>query len=134
VRTKNLRFHGVGPWRPKSEREIHLYERFGEEARVILDMIAADGALGEYPIEGQPYVGAEFIYAVRFEMATSLIDLLTRRTRAHLHDARATLNGAGRVAALVAADLGWSDEDVHRELNAYESLVRREFGAAGLTL
>jgi glycerol-3-phosphate dehydrogenase len=63
-----------------------------------------------------------------------LIDLLTRRTRAHLHDARATLKGAARVASFVAADLSWSDEDVHRELNAYESLVRREFGAAGLTL
>jgi glycerol-3-phosphate dehydrogenase len=134
VRTKNLRFHGVGPWRGTSERERHLYERFGEDARVILDMIAGDGALGEYPIEGQPYVGAEFVFSVRFEMATSLIDLLTRRTRAHLHDARATLNGAARVAALVAADLGWSDEDVQRELDAYESLVRREFGAAGLTL
>ena len=134
ARTKNLRFHGVGPWRPTSEREIHLYERFGEDARVILDMIAADEALGECPIEGQPYVGAEFIFSVRFEMATSLIDLLTRRTRAHLHDARATLEGAARVAALVAPDLAWSDEDVQRELHAYESLVRREFGAAGLTL
>ena len=134
VRTKNLRFHGVGPWRPTSEREIHLYQRFGEDARVILDMIATDGSLGECPIAGQPYVGAEFIFSVRFEMATSLIDLLTRRTRAHLHDARATLKGAARVATLVAADLSWSDEDVQRELNAYESLVRREFGAAGLTL
>jgi glycerol-3-phosphate dehydrogenase len=101
---------------------------------VILDMIAADGALGEFPIEGQPYVGAEFIFSVRFEMATSMIDLLTRRTRAHLHDARATLKGAALVATLVAPDLGWSDEDVQRELHAYESLVRREFGVAGLTL
>jgi glycerol-3-phosphate dehydrogenase len=134
VRTKNLRFHGVGPWRPTSEREIHLYQRFGEDAPVILDMIATDASLGECPIEGQPYVGAEFIFSVRFEMATSLIDLLTRRTRAHLHDARATLKGAARVATLVAADLSWSDDDVQRELNGYESLVRREFGAAGLTL
>jgi glycerol-3-phosphate dehydrogenase len=134
ARTKNLRFHGVGSWRPTSESEIHLYERFGEDARVILDMIAADGALGEFPIEGQPYVGAEFIFSVRFEMATSMIDLLTRRTRAHLHDARATLKGAALVATLVAPDLGWSDEDVQRELHAYESLVRREFGVAGLTL
>jgi glycerol-3-phosphate dehydrogenase len=134
VRTKKLRLHGVGPWRPTSERETHLYERFGEDALVILDMIAAHEELGACPIEGQPYVAAEFVYAARFEMATSLIDLLTRRTRAHLHDARATLQGAARVAQLVAADLGWSDEDRQRELDAYGSLVRREFGAAGLTL
>ena len=67
-------------------------------------------------------------------MATTLLDLLTRRTRAHLHDARATLRGAPHVAAIVAEELAWNDEDVRRELGAYESLVRREFGAAGLTL
>jgi glycerol-3-phosphate dehydrogenase len=67
-------------------------------------------------------------------MTTSLIDLLTRRTRAHLHDARATLVGSARVAALVADELGWDGKDVTRELNAYASLVQREFGAAGLTL
>ena len=133
-RTKRLRLHGVGPWRPTSEREIHLFERFGEDAKVILDLIAANEELGECPIEGQPYVGAEFVFSVRFEMATSLIDLLTRRTRAHLHDARATLRGAARVGALVAPVLGWSDEELQRQLNEYESLVRREFSAAGLTL
>ena len=67
-------------------------------------------------------------------MATSLIDLLTRRTRAHLHDARATLKGAARVGAFVAPTLGWSVEELQRQLKDYESLVRREFGAAGLTL
>jgi glycerol-3-phosphate dehydrogenase len=133
-RTKRLRLHGVGSWRPTSEREIHLYDRFGEDAKVVLDLIAANEELGECPIEGQPYVGAEFVFSVRFEMATSMIDLLTRRTRAHLHDARATLRGAARVGALVAPVLGWSDEDLRRQLDEYESLVRREFRAAGLTL
>jgi glycerol-3-phosphate dehydrogenase len=134
VRTKRLRLHGVGPWRPTSEREHHLYGRFGEDATVILELIADNQELGACPIEGQPYLGAEFIYSVRFEMATSLIDLLTRRTRAHLLDARATLKGAARVGALVAPTLGWSDEELQRQLKDYESLVRREFGAAGLTL
>jgi AraC-like DNA-binding protein len=44
------------------------------------------------------------------------------------------LDGAARVASLVADELRWSDEDVRRQLAAYESLVRREFSAAGLTL
>ncbi|HUZ40822.1 MAG TPA: glycerol-3-phosphate dehydrogenase/oxidase [Acidimicrobiales bacterium] len=134
VRTKNLRFHGVGPWRPTSDVEVHLYERFGEDARVILDLIAHDERLAERPIEGQPYVAAEFVYSARFEMTTSLIDLLTRRTRADLLDARATLAGASRVAALVADELGWDANDVRRELDAYGSLVQRVFSAAGLPL
>jgi glycerol-3-phosphate dehydrogenase len=134
TRTKNLRLHGVGPWRPTTERETNLYRRFGDEATIILEMIATNGELGECPIEGQPYLGAEFLFAARFEMATSLTDLLTRRTRAHLHDARATLRGASRVAALVADELGWDEAEVQRELAEYESLVRDEFGSAGLTL
>lgn len=134
VRTKHLPLHGVGPWRPETDDEMHLYRRYGQDASVILDMIAVDGDLAQRPIAGQPYVAAEFLFAARFEMATSLVDLLTRRTRTHLLDARATLKGAARVAALVADELGWSDEDVQRELFAYELLVRREFGAAGLTL
>lgn len=134
VRTKNLRLHGVGPWRPSTDREVHLYERFGDDARTILDMITADGTLGERPIDAQPYLAAEFVYSARFEMATSLIDLVTRRTRSHLHDARATLAGAARVAALVADEMGWSDHDVARECDAYAALVTSEFGAAGLSL
>jgi glycerol-3-phosphate dehydrogenase len=134
VRTKNLRFHGVGPWRPSTDVERHLYERFGEDAPVILELMARDERLAERPIDGQPYLGAEFVYCARFEMTTSLVDLLTRRTRAHLHDARATLRGAPGVAALVADELGWDGGDVQRELAEYESLVRREFSAAGLTL
>jgi len=134
VQTKQLRLHGVGPWRPTNERESHLYERFGEDAQTVLDLIAENAELGTCPIEGQPYVGAEFLYSARLEMATSLIDLLTRRTRAHLHDVRATLQGAPAVAQIVAGEMGWSDDDVRHELDAYESLARREFGAAGLTL
>ena len=42
--------------------------------------------------------------------------------------------GATKVASLVADDMGWNDDDVRRELGAYELLVRREFSAAGLTL
>src|SRR5580692_9330168 len=45
VRTKKLRFHGVGAWRPSSLLETHLYQRFGEDALVILEMIAANDAL-----------------------------------------------------------------------------------------
>ncbi len=134
VRTKNLPLHGVGSWRPTSPLEHHLYRRFGEDAVTILQLIADDEALGDRPLEGQPYVAAEFVYSARYEMVTSLLDLLTRRTRAHLHDARATLEGAARVASLVADELGWSDVDVQREVDAYDALVRREFSAAGLSL
>jgi glycerol-3-phosphate dehydrogenase len=134
VRTKHLRLHGVSPWQPTTPLEVHLYQRYGSDTPVLLAMIETDGTLAETPIEGQPYVGAEFIFAVRQEMATSLLDLLTRRTRAHLHDARSTVASAGAVARLVAGEFGWSDDDVERQVTSYREMAEREFSLAGLHL
>ncbi|HEY5439197.1 MAG TPA: glycerol-3-phosphate dehydrogenase/oxidase [Acidimicrobiales bacterium] len=134
VRTKNLRLHGVDAWRPATALESHLYQRFGGDANVILQIIATDPTLGTPLIGGLPYVGAEFLYSARYEMTTSLVDLLTRRTRSHLIDARATLAAAPIIAKVVAPDLGWDDEETERQVGAYRNLVAREFLAAGLTL
>jgi glycerol-3-phosphate dehydrogenase len=65
-------------------------------------------------------------------MATSLVDLLTRRTRAHLLDARATRKAAAAIAELVGPELGWDDERRDLELRRYEELVKKELSAAGL--
>lgn len=132
--TKSLRLHGYGTWRPLTSLETHLYRRFGDDAIAVLDLASSEPSLGTPLIAGQPYVGAEFLYGVRHEMATSLVDLLTRRTRAHLHDARATLAAAPTVARLVAPELRWSDEEVERQIAAYQTLVAAEFSAAGLPL
>jgi len=134
VKTKNLALYGVSSWRPSSEFEAHLYHRFGADARGVLDMIAADPSLADTPIAGQPYVGAEFIFCAREELTTSLTDLLTRRTRAHLRDARATLDAATNVARLVAPAMNWDDDEVAAQVRAYRSLVESEFAAAGLSL
>ena len=134
VRTKNLRLHGTSAWRPTSELETHLYRRYGAEAAQLLAMVEGDPSLGERPIGGQRHINAEFVHAVRHEMATSLVDLLTRRTRAHLHDARATLAGAPSIAQLVAPEMNWGPEECERQVQSYRTLVEREFGAAGLVL
>jgi glycerol-3-phosphate dehydrogenase len=134
VRTKSLRLYGVSAWRPTGELETHLYHRFGADSAAVLDLIRSDITLGERAIVGQPYVRAEFIFSAREEMVTSLVDLLTRRTRAHLHDARATLDAAPAIAALVANDMRWNEADVVSQVEAYRSLVEHEFSAAGLAL
>jgi glycerol-3-phosphate dehydrogenase len=134
VRTKNLRLHGCGAWRPSTALESHLHDRYGEDSLSIIAMIAADPSLAAAPIANLPYIAAEFVYGVRHEMATSLIDLLTRRTRAHLHDARACVAAAPDIARLIAVDFGWSDEQVEQQVAHYRSLVENEFAAAGLSL
>ncbi len=134
ARTKTLRLYGTGAWRPNGELQAHLYHRFGEDALKVLAIIEGNGALGEPVIAGLPYVGAEFVFSAREEMATSLVDLLTRRTRAHLQDARATLTAAPAIANLVSGELAWSDDDQKREVESYRALVEYEFSAAGLSV
>jgi glycerol-3-phosphate dehydrogenase len=134
VRTKSLPLYGVSAWRPTSEFEVHLYHRFGADAPALIESIRHDPRLAETPIAGQPYVGAEFVFSAREEMATSLVDLLTRRTRAHLHDARATLAGAPTVARLVAPELNWDEEQIKDQIEGYRALAEDEFSAAGLVL
>ena len=79
-------------------------------------------------------IAAEFVFAASEEMSTSLVDLLTRRTRAHLFDARATLKATPAIADVVAPVYGWSDERRIDEVREYEQLVASELSAAGLTL
>jgi glycerol-3-phosphate dehydrogenase len=53
-----------------------------------------------------PYRACEVVWAVRHEMARTVEDVLARRTRALLLDARASVEAAPAVARLMAAELG----------------------------
>jgi glycerol-3-phosphate dehydrogenase len=134
TRTKSLRLHGVGSWRPTTPLETHLYQRYGQDALDVLAIVDAAPELATAPLKGLDYVMAEFVFAARSEMSTSLVDLLTRRTRAHLIDARATLAGAADVAAAVAPELGWDANRREDEVSRYRALVAQELTAAGLVL
>lgn len=134
TRTKSLALYGVSGWRPTGELETHLYHRFGAEAPRLLAMIDEDPTLAEPAIDGLPYRRVELRYCAREEMAVTLVDLLTRRTRAHLQDARATFAAAQDMADLVAKDMGWDETTVAAQVAAYRDLVKVEFAAAGLAL
>ncbi len=134
VKTKSLRLYGVSSWQPTSDAERYLFHHFGADTPRLATLMREDPTLATPVIVGQPYLGVEFVFGAQEEMATSLIDLVTRRTRAHLHDARATLDASERIARLVAATLHWSDEDVARQVDEYRRLVETEFHTAGLTV
>jgi len=105
---------------------VHLADRYGGEAEVILAMIDRDPGLGEQLVPGLPYLRAEAVYAARYEMVVTLDDILARRTRARLlaRDASAAL--AADVAALVADDLGWDDDEQARQVATYQALIDEE--------
>ena len=110
----------------------HLANRYGGEARALLAMIERDADLAEPLVPGLPYVRAEAVYAVRYEMARSVDDILSRRTRARLLGRDASAAAAPAVAALVAADLGWDAAEQDRQVKAFRALVDEERQAADL--
>jgi glycerol-3-phosphate dehydrogenase len=65
-----------------------------------------------------PYEAAEVVWAVRYEMARTVEDVLSRRTRSLLLDARASQEAAREVAHLLARELGrdavWEENQVEQ--------------------
>jgi glycerol-3-phosphate dehydrogenase len=110
----------------------HLAGRYGTEADAVIALLRAEPRLRDPLIPGLPYVRGEAIFAARHEMAATLDDVLTRRTRARLLARDASRAAAEDVARLVAPELGWDDRRVAREVEEYQSSCDRERATAGL--
>ncbi len=132
-RSPTRRLKLIGADRPSTAQrgttEHHLVHRYGTMADEIRALVALRPDLAEPLVAGQPYLRAEAVYAVRHEMATTLDDILARRTRAHLFDRDASLAAAPAVASLVAAELDWSPAETERQLDAYRRLCDDEQNA-----
>jgi glycerol-3-phosphate dehydrogenase len=115
---------------PVGSLEAHLGSRYGVGARALQAMVKADPALGEVLVEDLPYIKAEAVYAVRHEMARTLDDVLSRRTRARLFDRDASVRAAEPVAQLIGAELGWDAQRVRAEADEYRASCARETAAA----
>jgi glycerol-3-phosphate dehydrogenase len=109
-----------------------LAGRYGAAAHEVLRVAAERGELAQPILPGHPDLLAEAAWAARREQARSVGDVLLRRTRLGLLDARALLDGDGpvaRVAAVMGAELGWdaaragAAADAFRDEAAAEGLV-----------
>jgi glycerol-3-phosphate dehydrogenase len=116
----------------EDDRLRHLVARYGTEARTLIAMTQSDPDLGRPLVAGLPYLRAEAVYAARYEMARTLEDVLSRRTRALLFARDATAAAALDVARLIAPELGWSPAQVEEEVSRYRGLATAARQAAGL--
>lgn len=92
------------------------WSSFGTDAAG-LERFCADMPTLREPLHPRlPYRSAEVVWGVRHEWARSVEDILSRRTRALLLDARAAMEAAPEVARLMADELGrdlvWQAEQV----------------------
>ena len=129
-RTKKLPLVGQDGPAPDDE---HLARRYGTLAVDVLRLDDDAPELASPLVPGLPYRKAEAVYAVREEMATTLDDVLSRRTRARLLARDATSAAAEDVARLIAPELGWDEDRIRREVHAYRAALEHERTSAGLS-
>jgi len=114
--TENLRLYGwMSRDSPDLVQELHL-QMYGSHADAVQVFLDEDAERAELLHERLPYRCGQVTWAVRREMARTVEDVLSRRTRSLLLDARAASEAAPRVAALMARELGrdaaWEEEQV----------------------
>ena len=136
-RTKRLKLHGADGYdevMTEADRlsplggEVvrHLADRYGSDARTVLAIAESDPALAEPLVPGLPYLRAEAVFGVRYEMARTVDDVLSRRTRARLLGRDDSAHAAVATAALIGPLLGWDDDEQDRQAAAYVALITAE--------
>lgn len=101
-RTESLHLHG---WCEDIDTR-RLFYAHGSDAESLESLMHTRRDLAELIHPDLPYRCAEILWAVRHEMARTLSDVLSRRLRALILDARAAMAAAPRVAGIMARELG----------------------------
>ncbi len=120
--TDSLRLHG---WTDEADPDDPLDYRgvYGADAELVRQLAAEHPEWSSPLHDSLPYTVAQVVWAVRNEMARTVEDVLARRTRALLLDARASIETAPRVAELLAAELNRDREWEIRQVEEYGTLA-----------
>ncbi len=116
--TADLKVHG---W--SENADLGDLQVYGADAESIRTLAASSPDLAERLHPALPYIAAEIVWAAREEMSRSVDDALARRTRALLLNARAAIDIAPRVAALLAAELGRDETWQRDQVKSFTALA-----------
>jgi glycerol-3-phosphate dehydrogenase len=116
----------------QAQPQARLVGRYGTEVAAVYAVADGRPELRDPVVEGLPYTGAELLYAVREEMACTLDDVLSRRTRARIQRAHATMAAAPAAAALLAHDMEWDERETADQVSRFVESCQKELLTAGL--
>lgn len=118
--TMNTHIHGY----PSAPDKLGRFSHYGSDADALAKLMSEKPEYAR-PLQPRlPHVEAEVVWAVRNEMARTVEDVLSRRTRALLLDARASVEAAPRVAELMAEALRRDEAWRREQVAEYERLAR----------
>lgn len=121
--TKELHLHG---WTKKADLNDHMHV-YGSYADEVLSLAEEFPDLAQPLHASLPYTGLEVVWAVRHEYALTLTDVLSRRTRSLLLHARASMEIAPAVAAIMAGELkkdkAWENDQVTQFIELAQNYI-----------
>lgn len=111
-KTVDLHLHGY----LEGADPLDPWSTYGTDGEKIKALLKEDPILDQFLDPKLPYLKGEIIWAVRHEMARTIEDFLSRRTRSLLLNAKLALKIAPEVASLMAKELGrdkaWEEAEV----------------------
>ncbi len=109
------------------ETARHLLFSYGSNYQTLVELMRSDERLRMPIIDGLPHLAAEIVYVTRHEMAMTIADALTRRTRLALIAGRQSLHCARTVGELMAKELGWDAAEIERQIVRYTEEFNSEY-------
>lgn len=117
--TKTLKIHGHHE-HPEELGDLWYYGSDGLGLRQLMD---AEPSLGRQLHPALPIYAAQVAWAVRYEMARTVDDVLARRTRALFLNARAAIEMAPDVATIMATELGQSEQWKSEQVEQFRAIA-----------
>jgi len=122
-RTEDMPIHG---WQTNVDYNDPLYY-YGSDADFMRDIVSRKPNLGRRIHKRLPYTPVEILWSARHEMARTVEDILARRQRALFIDARAAIEMAPTVAAILADELGRDDAWQRDQVEEFTTLAKGYF-------
>jgi len=120
--TATMKLHGA---EPMTAQPANAWERvYGSDLAAVQALGAERPELDELLHPRLPFRMREVVWAARMEQARTTEDVLARRTRALFLDARAALEAAPAVSALLARELGRDAAWEERDLESFKTLAK----------
>lgn len=118
--TKGLKIHG---WHKHAEQFGDL-SFYGSDAPAIAGLMKSEPELARKIGDRVPIYAAQIAWAVRNEMARTVDDVLSRRTRALLLEARSAIQMAPQVANVMACELGRDEAWEKRQVAEFTEMAK----------
>lgn len=127
-RTTNLKLHG---WLESPAKEMSESETvYGSDFTALQRLGAEDSELDRFIHPSLPYRFREVVWAARHELARTTEDILARRTHALFLNARAAIEAAPAVSALLGKELkrdpAWLRDDLTNFISLAKSYIYEE--------